>query len=251
MPPTLAELAEDTAVYLLPRRGVETIDRPGYVFEAAGHRCAVHRLRLGDVEEAVAWVRAETRRRGAGRLEWWVGWTATPPNIAERLVELGLVPDDEEPTLTGMTCETEPPAAPHVDVRPIETLEQYLAAVEVDWDVWGLGPDERADRAGRERARFDATGSVRHFAAYEDGRAIGFGRAIDLAQGVALMGGSVLPAARNRGVYRALVHARWEHAAARRTPLLVVQAGHMSAPVLTRLGFESHGTIRLFMDCSR
>jgi len=66
--------------------------------------------------------------------------------------------------------------------------------------------------------------------------------------GVALMGGAVLPAVRGRGVYRALVHARWEHAVARGTPLLVVQAGRMSAPVLTGLGFRSHGTIRLFVD---
>jgi GNAT superfamily N-acetyltransferase len=67
-------------------------------------------------------------------------------------------------------------------------------------------------------------------------------------RGVALMGGAVLPSARGRGVYRALVHARWEHAVARGAPLLVVQAGRMSAPVLTGLGFRSHGTIRLFVD---
>ena len=91
-------------------------------------------------------------------------------------------------------------------------------------------------------------GTVHHFAAYEDGQPVGFGRAIDMDHGVALMGGAVLPAARGRGVYRALVHARWEHAVARGTPLLVVQAGHMSAPVLAGLGFRSHGMLQLFVD---
>ena len=62
------------------------------------------------------------------------------------------------------------------------------------------------------------------------------------------MGGAVLPEARGRGVYRALVHARWEQAVARGTPLLVVQAGPMSAPILTGLGFESHGELRLYAD---
>ena len=38
-----------------------------------------------------------------------------------------------------------------------------------------------------------------------------------MADGVALMGGAVLPEARGRGVYRALVHARWQYAAARGT----------------------------------
>ena len=66
--------------------------------------------------------------------------------------------------------------------------------------------------------------------------------------GVALMGGAVLPEARRSGVYRALVHARWEHAARRGTPLLVVQAGRMSAPVLDGLGFVRHGDVRLFVD---
>ena len=89
---------------------------------------------------------------------------------------------------------------------------------------------------------------MHHFAAYENGQPVGFGRAIDMRAGVALMGGDVAPSARRRGVYRALVHARWEHAVARGTPLLVVQAGHMSAPVLTGLGFQSHGVLALFVD---
>ena len=62
------------------------------------------------------------------------------------------------------------------------------------------------------------------------------------------MGGAVLPELRRRGAYRALVRARWEHAAERGTPLLVVQAGAMSAPVLDGLGFVRHGEIRLFVD---
>jgi GNAT superfamily N-acetyltransferase len=65
---------------------------------------------------------------------------------------------------------------------------------------------------------------------------------------VALMGGVVLPEARRRGVYRALVHARWRHAAERGTPTLVVQAGALSAPVLDGLGFVRHGELRLFVD---
>ena len=49
------------------------IDRGDYVFEAAAHRAAVHRIRLGDVAAAVEWTRAECARRGVERLEWWVG----------------------------------------------------------------------------------------------------------------------------------------------------------------------------------
>ncbi|MGZ4290774.1 MAG: GNAT family N-acetyltransferase [Gaiellaceae bacterium] len=220
MQPTTAELAEDAAVHLLPRPGFELIDRGEFVFEAARHRASVQRLRLGDVVSAVAWTRAECARRGIERCEWWVGWSATPAGLAQRLLELGLVPDDEEPTLTGMSADREPPAAEHVEVRRIGTLDEQLAALEVDWDVWGLPEPERASRRAYEHERFDPRGTVHHFAAYADGRPVGFGRAIDMDAGVALMGGAVLPDARGHGVYRALVHARWQHAVARGTPLL-------------------------------
>jgi GNAT superfamily N-acetyltransferase len=246
--PTVAELAEDAAAHVLPRPGFETIRRDDFFFEAGRHRASMQRLRLDDVEATVAWARDECARRGITRCEWWVGWSATPADLADRLIELGFVPDDEEATLTGMSIDHEPPAAPHVDVRRIETIEQQLAALEVDWEVWNLPEAERVSRRAYAHERFEPTGTDHHFAAYEDDEPVGFGRAIDMDRGVALMGGAVLPSARGRGVYRALVHARWEHAVARGAPLLVVQAGRMSAPVLTGLGFRSHGTIRLFVD---
>lgn len=248
MEPTVAELAEDAAAHVLPRPGFETISRDEFFFEAGRHRASMQRLRLVDVDAALAWAREECARRGLGRCEWWVGWSATPVDLAEQLTERGLVPDDEEAKLTGMSIDREPPPAPQIEVRRIETLEQQLAALEVDWEVWNLTEVERASRRQYEHERFDPDGSVHHFAAYEDGAPVGFGRAIDMDHGVALMGGAVLPAVRGRGVYRALVHARWAHAVARGTPLLVVQAGRMSAPVLGGLGFRTHGTLRLFVD---
>jgi GNAT superfamily N-acetyltransferase len=246
--PTVAELAEDAIIHGLPRPGFELIDRGDLVFEAGKRGATVQRLRLGDVEAALAWARDECGRRGLTRCEWWVGWSATPADLAQQLLDLGLVPDDEEATLTGMSIDRAPPPAPHVDVRRIKTLEQQLAALEVDWDVWSLPESERVSRRAYEHERFNPHGSVHHFAAYDGDRPVGFGRAIDMDHGVALMGGAVLPAARGRGVYRALVHARWEHAVERGTPLLVVQAGRMSASVLVGLGFRSHGVLKLFVD---
>ena len=65
---------------------------------------------------------------------------------------------------------------------------------------------------------------------------------------VLLLGGAVLPEARGRGCYRALVQARWEDAVARGTPALVVQAGEMSRPILERLGFQQVATMRVLVD---
>jgi GNAT superfamily N-acetyltransferase len=224
--PTVAELAEDTAVHVLPRPGFETIQRDDFFFEAGRHRASMQRLRLGDIDAAVAWAREECARRGISRCEWWAGWSATPADLAQRLADLGFVPDDEEATLTGMTIDRRPPAAPDVEVRP--RRRPATAALEVDWDVWNLSEAERVSRRAYEHERFVANGTVHHFAAYEDGKPVGFGRAIDMDAGVALMGGAVLPAARGRGVYRALVHARWSHAVERGTPLLIA-VSHLGA----------------------
>jgi GNAT superfamily N-acetyltransferase len=247
---TRAELAENTAVYLLPRPTFETVDRGELVYIAGLRNATVHRLRTEDVEAALAWTRVESRRRGLRMVEWWLGWSATPPDVREQLLELGLVPDDV-PTLTGMTCSVAPPEVAGVEVRRVETEAEYEETIEIDWEVWQLSDEERAERRAVEIARWESihrSGVVHHNAAVVDGERVGFGRAIDMVGGVGLVGGAVLPEARGRGAYRALVRARWEHAAERGTPLLVVQAGAMSGPVLTRLGFESHGELSLLVD---
>ena len=65
---------------------------------------------------------------------------------------------------------------------------------------------------------------------------------------VNLSGGSVRADARGRGVYRALIRARWDDGVARGTPALTVQAGRMSRPVLERLGFETVSEQRCLID---
>jgi GNAT superfamily N-acetyltransferase len=243
--PTRAELAENTAAYVLPRPRYPMVVTDDYTYIAGPHDAWVLDIRSANVE----WARSESRGRGLSVVKWWVGWSAAP-SLVDELLAQGLVLDDE-PLLAGLTSVSEPPDAPHIEVRPIETAEQYLEAIAVDWEVWQLSEEKRAERRVTEVERFDeddALGVAHHWAAFEDGQAVGFGRALDLEDGVALMGGAVLPEWRGRGVYRALVRARWDHAAARGTPLLVVQAGPMSAPVLDGLGFRRHGEIRLFAD---
>jgi GNAT superfamily N-acetyltransferase len=239
------QLAENTGMYLLPRPSYETVVTEDYTYVAGPNNAWVLDIREPNVE----WAREESRRRGIPLVEWWVGWSVRP-SLGDDLLSLGLIPDDE-PVLTGMTCATAPPEASHIEVRAIETVAQYLAGMAVDWEVWQVSEDKRERQRAIEIDRFDAeyaAGTAHHWAAFDAGRPIGFGRGIDMDDGVALMGGAVLPEARGRGVYRALVRARWDHAVARGTPLLVVQAGPMSAPVLDGLGFVRHGEIRLFAD---
>ena len=210
---TPEELAEDTLAYVVPSAMFEPVERDGYVFVAA--RTAGYAVRVRRLDEGA--VHAEARERGLARVEWWLGPHAPPGG---------------EPQLVGMTCATAPPEVPAVELRPAEAGDVQA----VERAVWGEAGDVVDDPA------------VRHTAAFVDGELAGYGRSVDLHGGVALMGGAVLPDFRGRGVYRALVRARWDHAVARGTPLLVVQAGPQSAPILAGLGFEAHGEIRVLVD---
>jgi GNAT superfamily N-acetyltransferase len=226
-------------VHLLPQPGFELHEQPELVLITGGVVGHAQRLRLRDVEQAVESVRAEARRRRLGRVEWWIGWSAEPHDARDRLLRLGLTPD-EVPTLTGMTSTVEPPPVDGVDVRRVESLEDMLATLAVDWQVWNTPQEERDAQERRQIEHWEAAcaaGAAHHFAAFLDGRRVGFARSVYTESAVVLLGGAVLPEARGNGVYRALVRARWEDALARGTPTLVVQAGAMSGPVLERLGF--------------
>lgn len=62
-----------------------------------------------------------------------------------------------------------------------------------------------------------------------------------------LLGGSTLPAWRGRGIYRALVAARAQLAAARGVKYLQVDASDDSAPILRRLGFHAVTTTTAYV----
>ena len=176
---------------------------------------------------------------------------STPTDLAERLAGSGLEPDPNTPTLTSLTIDRQPNGEPTVAVRRVATAEDYLQAMEINWEVWDVAAGERVERRRAKNAAWPALADSdrsRHYLAEIDGEAVGFARAVFTPHGALLMGGAVLPAARGHGVYTALVHARWHDTAAYGAPRIVVGAGHMSAPILERLGFARIGSIRLLVD---
>jgi predicted GNAT family acetyltransferase len=113
----------------------------------------------------------------------------------------------------------------------------------------GLGVVQADDLAFNVAQRFRlGTDELVVYLAYTDGEPIARASGSFSEHGVTLFGGATLPEARGRGAYRALVAARWQDAVARGTPLLVTQAGSMSRPILTRLGFRQVCEIRILLD---
>ena len=184
---------------------------------------------------------------------WWIGESVRPGDLHERLRALGLGdPRDSVPLLHALCLTNTPEASGDVHVSRIETFEEFVAARELAWEAFDTSEERRARMRAVLRDEFDDAQRNElpvHFVATIDGRPAGTALAVPADRGIFLIGGATAQWARGRGVYRALVHARWQYAVARGTPALVTHANpHTSYPILRRLGFEEVCTIRRLED---
>ncbi|HEY3183478.1 MAG TPA: GNAT family N-acetyltransferase [Gaiellaceae bacterium] len=256
MAPTLLELADDGWVHLPPRPGDDRVDADRYVFFGGRHESSVQRIRLADtadLEEAVDATRALARERGSALVRWWVGDLATPAGARDELLRLGLAPDVDEAVLTSMALVGPPEsrARDEIDVRRVESVDDYVRAIEIDARSWDTTEEAVAHRLARAREQWPAMhaeGRTYVYLAHVDGEPVGFARAVVVGDAALMNGGTVVRHARGRGVYRALVDARRRDLAEHGVASLVTQAGSMSRPILERLGFEPLGEIRLLVD---
>jgi GNAT superfamily N-acetyltransferase len=119
-----------------------------------------------------------------------------------------------------------------------------LPAESVAAAVFGgtVPPDERIARNARQYAVGVPAGAGGVIVGYAAGTAAG-AAGLMMADGVArLWGGSVVEAARGRGVYRALLAARLDYGVARGATMALVKARvETSGPILRRAGFLPYG----------
>jgi GNAT superfamily N-acetyltransferase len=237
------ELAENPNTYVPLRPGSERIVTDRYVLwlgrgDHPGWNVAQRfRFSAGELGEVREEIHAHVRARGKTACSWEVGSSATPVDLVEQLLELGLVMDDE-PLRAGMALTAPPSGVPDVDVRRAATDDERRVAESIASTVFGtpLGEPPAPDPA------------TVVYLAYLDGKPVGRATGSFSEHGVTLFGAAVLPEARGRGAYRALVHARWQDAVARGTPLAVTDAGSQSRPILERMGFREVCTIRCLID---
>jgi len=214
------------------------------------------RLAADEVEATVAEVRELVADRGHVKPVWWIGSSAEPPDLVERLLALGFRPNDEpgwEPRCTAMAMIEEPPRVEGVTTRRIESFEEFVAAREISYEAFGTAEEERDEWRAIARERYDASQREDGTATYltwADDRPVASAMAVFGSAGILLIGGATLPDARGGGAYRALVRARWDEAVACGTPALVVHAGAMSRPILDRLGFQPVAEIDVLLDAA-
>jgi len=213
-----------------------------------------HRLRFdpGSADGRIESVRAWFRDQGRKEFLWWVGPSATPPDLEARLLGHGAQPW-RDGVIASMLTEQPPPKVPAIDVRRVETYEDFLVAREIAWAVAGFTAEQEAEYRATQRAKWDSRVKARDAAAYlayVDGEHVGSADMLFLPFAGFLSGASTLPEYRGRGVYRALIRARWDDAVRRGTPALIVGAGAMSQPILERIGFRIVAEQHLLLDRS-
>jgi len=261
--PTIDEplrgLAEDPAAWLPAEPGQERIEDPRFVIslEPGSHpwSVGVQRVRLqpGDVGSAVAEIRSMLTERGRTVSMWSVGSSATPPDLADQLRALGMVPEDG-PGEAAMVLIRPPEPIPPTSfvVRLAETADENRAAVDVMIEAFGFDRLDAAEARAQAETRFErlrASGHTRLALVCEKDVPIATGRVTFTPWGLFLGGGGTLPRARKRGAFSALIPVAWREAVRRGTPALITWARRdTSEPILAKLGFEEVAAIRLLRD---
>ena len=205
------------------------------------------------VVAAIEEARALVREHGRDLLVWLAG--PDHPWLAEALAQRGLRNEDSpgfEAVESAMAL-LEGPAGKHdLEVGLVDSYEAFAAGTRIEMDAFDIPAEGRAEmEAELERHWLEYTSednTIRRWNASIDGRVVGTAEGVLGEAGLNLFGGAVLAEARGKGVYRALVKARWDYSVQHGKPALTVQAGRMSRPVLEQLGFILIATIPIYVD---
>jgi len=213
------------------------------------------RCRTDEVDEVIREARAAIAPRHLP-IMWTLDPETEPPDFGDHLARHGIRQDDGEVAVMVL------PIGATVDAQQVAGLEILDGLADLDTfrkadavNAEAFESPSRADDLERiamlERRRLDnlAAGNRRLLLATVDGEPAGSaGLTLFPPAAAILNGGAVRPKFRGRGIYRALVAARLEIARTAGVDGLCVWGGHMSAPILTKMGFEKVSWRRFYLD---
>jgi GNAT superfamily N-acetyltransferase len=190
----------------------------------------------GVIADQVAFFRGR-----AERFEWKLYSYDQPPDLGERLLAAGFVPEEAESLMVAgaeqIAGHGGAGAVLPDGVRLVKVTDETGVdlMIELHDRVFGADPQLRAALIAQIRSP-ESTVMLLAMAGDEPvcSARVEFGAGTDFA---GLWGGGTLPQWRGRGIYRALVGHRARLAVARRYRYLQVDASPESRPILERLGF--------------
>lgn len=205
-------------------------------------RSATGRPVASVLEEVLGHVRA------AGRpiLRWWVDARTEPADTEEQLAAAGLRLVERLEVLA-LPVDADLPEPEGVEVVAVTDRAGVELAGRLQAEVFGMSPPTEAQLVDLTRSVTLPVGELTtgcHVALVDGEPAGSAGWTVD-GDALRLWDGSVLPAYRGRGVYRALVARRLRDARATTAEFALVKAvDDTSAPILKRLGFTGYGEQR-------
>jgi len=210
------------------------------------------------LDATIAEVRALLHEHGYIGCSWYLGPSSRPEGLAGLLVERGFAPavkPPSEPRFTAMALTAPPPSpspTPGIEARVVRDLDEYMNALRVGLESFNESEENIARWIGAAPTLWKHGSGIAQLTniAYLDGRVAGFGFVAPGPAAVLLAGGAVIPSARGRGIYRALVASRWAEAVRLGKPALTVHAGAMSRPILERCGFQEVCRVDVFADAT-
>jgi hypothetical protein len=196
-------------------------------------------LDVAHADEAIRAQQDDAARVGH-ELEWKLYAHDRPPDLAERLIAHGFVPDQAE-SLMILDLSALPGAltrpARH-EILPVADAAGLAEIVAVQEAVWQTDHAWLAGQLAAELRADPAALSI--YVARLDGRIVSAAwiRFDSRSRFASLWGGSTLPTYRRRGLYTDLLATRAREAVQRGMRFLTIDAGPMSRPLVERFGFR-------------
>jgi ribosomal protein S18 acetylase RimI-like enzyme len=201
--------------------------------------------RLGEAaaDKVIAAQVAYFRARGE-RFEWKLYDYDQPPDLAQRLLAAGFVPEGDEALMmaeTAQVAQVVGEAALPSGVRLLPVTDEAGVGMLIDVHERVFGADHSQLRRSLLTQLREAPGLTAMVVAVAGTEPVSSARVEFLPgrQFASLWGGGTVAGWRGRGIYRALVAHRAAIAAARGYRYLQVDASPESEPILRRLGFAS------------
>lgn len=226
----------------VPMPGLRVVERPGWLQLVAPwlkdgglNGVSLSVLGASEADAVIDSTIAEYRALGV-RFRWSVPPGSAPDDLAERLAARGLEPQ----MVVGMarlTTGVHEAAPAGIEVAEVgrERVDEFIPVAARGWEC-APEPFGRVIRASVEHPE----PRVHLYVASLGGVPVATAASHVFPRSVYLLGGVVLPEARGKGLYRALVTARLRAAAARGIELATTQAlERTSAPLLAHMGFVS------------
>lgn len=196
-----------------------------------------------DVGRLVENVLLELRSERVVEAYWTVGPATQPPGLEDALLAAGAGVDSAVDICARPLIDV-PPGPPddaEVAVREVRSRDDVAAFQRVNAAAWGYPPPSESD-VDREAAALRCG----YVLGCWRGEPVGVAGCTLAGEVARLWGAAVVPAARRRGVYRAMVVARLADSRQRGATLALVHAQPTSSRVLQRLGFAVHGQQHVF-----